>query len=309
MRGLINSANRCATNSVLQCLHATHELRAKLDASTQSDSGDLDAANRITVARELNSTFLNMDREDQAAPYDPKSLIEALNTHYKTIWPDVQHYAADVLRYVLNALDDDEDPAHKDSADLWALPKKQTVSCSECSAEHVSYSTDFNVNVYLLETTKDLQDYVNGYSESFKVSSGYCDKCETSTELAVTTDITELPTVMCFNVLRVQTRVDNGTRVLTKNSARLQVPENLDCSHISKGALYPNYELYGLITHSGSCTSGHYEAFVKKMSRWYHVNDEAVKNCSVLPLAQPDILSDVCILMYRQIGVPTGCAL
>lgn len=69
MRGLINSANRCATNSVLQCLHATHELRAKLDASTQSDSGDLDAANRITVARELNSTFLNMDREDQAAPY------------------------------------------------------------------------------------------------------------------------------------------------------------------------------------------------------------------------------------------------
>lgn len=294
MRGLLNSSNRCAANSVLQCLHATHELRTKLDTSTSA---------QITVAGGLNCAFLNMDREDQTAPYDPEPLIEALNAQYKTIWSDEQHYAADVLRCVLNALGDDEDPAHKDAADLWALPKKQTVSCSQCSAEHVSYSMDFNVNVYLLETTKDLQDYVNGYSESF-VSSGYCVKCEASTELVVTTDITELPTVMCFNVLRGQTRVYNGTLTMVKNSATIQVPENLDCSHISKGAPYPNYELYGIITHRGSCESGHYEAFVKKMSRWYHANDDTVNVCSASPLAQPETLSDLCILMYRQICVP-----
>lgn len=257
---------------------------------------------------ELKRAFLNMDSEEQASPYaspyDPKPLVESLSKTYSDMWHDVHHDAADVFRCVLNALADDENPVYKDAADLWAIPKRHSAACSECNSEHVSYDTAINVNVYLSEKPKNLQDYANGYSESFSVSNNYCDKCKALTKLTVTTDITELPKVLCFNVLRAQSHVENGDCLIVKNNVAFDVTEDLDCSRMSEGASSPNYELYGLITHTGSCSFGHYEAFVKRMSRWYHANDETVKLCSVSPLSCPDTLSRLYMLMYRQIDTP-----
>ncbi|XP_063325325.1 ubiquitin carboxyl-terminal hydrolase 2-like [Pelmatolapia mariae] len=296
MRGLINSGFRCATNSVLQCLHATDELRAALHGIGPNDA-------RSNAASKLECTFINMDDKEQAAPYDPKSLVEVLS-EYSGMWDEVKQDASDVLRCVLNALADDEDPVCKDAADLWAIPKRHSAACSECKSENVSYDTAMDVNVYLSEKPKDLQDYVNGYSESFSVPDIYCDKCNALTKLTVTTDITELPKLLCFNVLRAQRSVENGDGLIVKNNAVFNVSEELDCSRMSEDARVSKYELYGVITHTGPCLFGHYAAFVKRMSQWYHVDDENVKMCSALALSCPDTLSSLYMLMYRQIDSP-----
>lgn len=323
MRGLINNVgNRCATNSVLQCLHATHELRVALNASAGSDSAHPTVDKQNSVPSELKRTFRNMDSEEQDAPYDPKPLVDALSKRYSTIWPKAQYEADDVFRCVLNALVDDEDPVHKDAADLWAIPKRHSATCCECNSQHVSYSTDSNVNVYLSEKPPtNLQDYVDGYSESFSVPNNYCDKCKALTTLTVTTDFTELPKLLCFNVLRAQCILEQGGRllvnkgesgvtcVIVKDTVSFDVTEDLDCSRMSKDAPYPNYELYGLIIHKSSRSSSHYEAFVKRLSHWYHANDATVELCSTSPLTYPDTLSNSYMLMYRQTDSPRRCAL
>lgn len=302
MRGLIHVDNRCATNSVLQCLHATDELKAALDGARP------DADDQGSVPGALKLAFLNMDSEEQAAPYDPKPLVEALSKKYSDMWHEAQLDAGDVFRCVLNALADDKDPGCKDAADLWAIPKRHTAACSKCNSEDVSYDAGINVNVYLSGKPKDLQDYVNGYSESFSASDAHCDKCKTLTTLTMTTDITELPKMLCFTVMRARSRVENGEWLIAKNTTAFDAPEELDCSRMSAGAPLPKYELYGLITHTGSCLSGHYDAFVKKMSRWYHVDDEIVTLCPESPLSYPDTRSNLYILMYRQVDSSRCCA-
>ncbi len=41
-----------------------------------------------------------------------------------------------------------------------------------------------------------------------------------------------------------------------------------------------NYEVIGIIMHSGSANSGHYTAYVKAGSEWYYCNDETITPCS-----------------------------
>lgn len=320
MRGLVNDkGDRCATNSVLQCLHATAELRTVLGAD--SEPGSLATGDRNSVPGELKRVLSDMDSDELQPPYDPKTLVDALRNQYSTSWHEAQYDADDVFRCVRNAMLDDTDPVHKEAANLWVIHKKHYAVCSGCDHCQVSYSTAADVKVYLSgKPPANLQDYVDGYSESFTVHN-VCVNCKVPTMLAVTTELTVLPKLLCFNVLRAQRAPEHDNHVpaddggpssavrVVKNTVAFAATEYLDCSRMAEGAPRPNYELYGVIVHRGSELTGHFEAFVKRMSCWYHADDATVELCSASPLTHPDTLSNSYMLMYMQTDLPQRSAL
>lgn len=310
MRGLINVGSHCAVNSVLQCLYVTDDFRITLTRSDDDDDdvvvvddvddADCNRASYSTVTSELTSVLRDMDRNTPGMPpCDPNSLVDAL-IRYSGMTYEVQQDADSVFKCVLNALADDGDPRCKQASDLWTIRKRQSAKCSTCNAECVSHHAANNVIVYIGENEPSkLQDYMDDYSESFRVSDYHCGTCQEETELNVNTDITELPAVLCFTLARGQRCVQLGE--LMVNASAIDVPEELDCSRMSATSQPTKYELYGMITHTGPYEFGHYAAFVKKMSKWYFVDGDVVKQCPVLPLSYCNLPAHLYMLMYRRI--------
>uniref|UniRef100_A0A669EX81 Ubiquitin carboxyl-terminal hydrolase 30 n=1 Tax=Oreochromis niloticus TaxID=8128 RepID=A0A669EX81_ORENI len=284
MRGLINVGTHCAVNSVLQCLYVTDDFRITYS----------------TVASELTSVLRDMDRNTPGMPpCDPNPLVDAL-IRYSGMTYEVQQDADTVFKCVLNALADDGDPRCKQASGLWTIRKQQSAKCSTCNAECVSHHAANNVIVYIGNNEPNkLQDYMDDYSESFRVSDYHCGTCQEETELNVTMDITELPAVLCFTVARGQRCAQRGE--LMVNTGAIDVPEELDCSRMCATSQPTKYELYGMITHTGPYEFGHYAAFVKKMSKWYFVDGDVVKQCPVLPLSYYNVPAHLSMLMYRRI--------
>uniref|UniRef100_A0A668U232 Ubiquitin carboxyl-terminal hydrolase 30 n=1 Tax=Oreochromis aureus TaxID=47969 RepID=A0A668U232_OREAU len=284
MRGLINVGTHCAVNSVLQCLYVTDDFRITYS----------------TVASELTSVLRDMDRNTPGMPpCNPNPLVDAL-IRYSGMTYEVQQDADTVFKCVLNALADDGDPRCKQASGLWTIRKQQSAKCSTCNAECVSHHAANNVIVYIGNNEPNkLQDYMDDYSESFRVSDYHCGTCQEETELNVTTDITELPAVLCFTVARGQRCAQRGE--LMVNTGAIDVPEELDCSRMCATSQPTKYELYGMITHTGPYEFGHYAAFVKKMSKWYFVDGDVVKQCPVLPLSYYNVPAHLYMLMYRRI--------
>uniref|UniRef100_A0A669D8L2 Ubiquitin carboxyl-terminal hydrolase 30 n=1 Tax=Oreochromis niloticus TaxID=8128 RepID=A0A669D8L2_ORENI len=284
MRGLINVGTHCAVNSVLQCLYVTDDFRITYS----------------TVASELTSVLRDMDRNTPGMPpCDPNPLVDAL-IRYSGMTYEVQQDADTVFKCVLNALADDGDPRCKQASGLWTIRKQQSAKCSTCNAECVSHHAANNVIVYIGNNEPNkLQDYMDDYSETFRVSDYHCGTCQEETELNVTTDITELPAVLCFTVARGQRCVQRGE--LMVNTGAIDVPEELDCSRMCATSQPTKYELYGMITHTGPYEFSHYAAFVKKMSKWYFVDGDVVKQCPVLPLSYYNVPAHLYMLMYRRI--------
>lgn len=315
MRGLINVGTHCAVNSVLQCLYVTDDFRITLTGGLcgsdddrddvvvdvdDVDDADCDRASYSTVASELTSVLRDMDRNTPGMPpCDPNPLVDAL-IRYSGMTHEVQQDADSVFKCVLNALADDGDPRCKQASDLWTIRKRQSAKCSTCNAECVSHHAANNVIVYIGENEPNkLQDYMDDYSESFRVSDYHCGTCQEETELNVNTDITELPAVLCFTLARGQRCVQRGE--LMVNASAIDVPEELDCSRMSATSQPTKYELYGMITHTGPYEFGHYAAFVKKMSKWYFVDGDVVKQCPILPLSYYNLPAHLYMLMYRRI--------
>ncbi|KAL4008343.1 hypothetical protein ACER0C_002195 [Sarotherodon galilaeus] len=317
MRGLINVGTHCAVNSVLQCLYVTDDFRITLTGGLCGSDGDGDGDDDVvvvdvdddadcdrvsdsTVASELTSVLRDMDRNTRGMPpCDPHPLVDAL-IRYSEMTHEVQQDADTVFKCVLNALADDGDPRCKQASGLWTIRKQQSAKCSTCNAECVSHHAATNVIVYIGEKKPNkLQDYVDDYSESFRVSDYHCGTCQEETELIVTTDITELPAVLCFTVARGQRCVQRGE--LMVNTSAIDAPQELDCSRMSVTSQPTKYELYGMITHTGPYEFGHYAAFVKKKSKWYFVDGDVVKHCPALPLSYYNVPAHLYMLMYRRL--------
>lgn len=107
-----------------------------------------------------------------------------------------------------------------------------------------------------------------------------CDSCKTLVECEKSFKISKLPPVLCLHVKRFKYN-NNGTS--TKLSDILDYPQiGLDlssfCNTKCRAAGVPQYTLFGVVSHSGGCHSGHYVAHSLNYAdhNWYCFDDAKV---------------------------------
>jgi ubiquitin carboxyl-terminal hydrolase 8 len=78
------------------------------------------------------------------------------------------------------------------------------------------------------------------------------------------------------------------TANLRKKQNMIHYTPFLQMTKYTKSGETYNYELYGVINHSGGVQGGHYTCFIKNPNeKWYHYNDTSVKEVSVGEICTP----------------------
>lgn len=77
----------------------------------------------------------------------------------------------------------------------------------------------------------------------------------------------------------------------------LKTKKNVDENEIHNSSMH-NYELYGIVNHSGYISGGHYIAYAKHNENWFIFNDSDFRITKV----ENVLNSEPYILFYRKMG-------
>jgi ubiquitin C-terminal hydrolase len=104
------------------------------------------------------------------------------------------------------------------------------------------------------------------------------------------TSLGHTPTIMVLHLKRWKLN-------FTKKNVIVHTPLVLDLQPFTLNEVPCNYELFGIINHSGSHRCGHYYASIKKGDDWYSMNDHFIQS---IPVTQLIHENNYC-LFYRKI--------
>lgn len=300
MRELLNCGFHRGINAVVRCVSVTSELQEFTSHCWQEAGGE--GSKSVTVA--LRDLLNEMTQHERCSPCDPTPLIASLNAYNGVTYDDqeqdrdlfrgkqhfnVQQEDADfIFQYILNALANEGDPKAEEASRMWDIEKQHSMKCLSCYCDQqVTSDRCNNINVDMnKDTTKDLQGYINQYSESFTVPDHYCENCGAATGLQVTTVVSRLPPLVCVRLGRVK-NIGRDDANIVKIETPFSFPQNLDLSPLltePTGGQGPDdqvlYELYGVVAHLGSVSDGHYIAYVQDGKKWYLDTDSHTTPCS-----------------------------
>jgi ubiquitin C-terminal hydrolase len=114
----------------------------------------------------------------------------------------------------------------------------------------------------------------------------FCEACGAKVEAETRTEIVRLPRVLILSFKRF--RFNRGH--MEKLSHTVTYPEHLELKS-------QNFQLFGVVLHSGGAGGGHYCALVRRDNRWFRLNDSHVSPTHEQVLN----LSDAYILFYRTV--------
>ncbi|KAG8907014.1 hypothetical protein FRB99_005534 [Tulasnella sp. 403] len=340
-RGLVNVGNTCFLNSVLQCLLYTRPLLHALDDHRQQCPKNA----LCTICALQQVRMQNFGR--QTGYFTPGSITDKLQHIAKGMRRGRQEDAHEFLRYLVESL-------HKCWLHTQELPLRSNheftesrswvyqifggktrsrVKCKRCGHNSDTFEAclDLSLDLYGVKTIEQaLAAFVRVEKLAGEGKDRY--KCE---KWAVPLDVAGISTdYICLSRCKVpvdaekQFTIHKAPTIFTIHLKRFTVSgrkvnklieysPRLDLSqYVSEGEFGPTYELYGVISHSGSGPHhGHYTAHVKAPSgKWHEMNDEDVgPGTTNAPLG----MRDAYVLFYVQdktsrlngaIGVTNGSA-
>lgn len=102
-----------------------------------------------------------------------------------------------------------------------------------------------------------------------------CSKCNILVDALKKTTIWKMPEILIIQLKRFLVVTDRGRTGMKKINSLISTPENLLLENYSQNI---NYNLYGLVQHTGSLKGGHYVSCTKNPfnHKWYHNNDSRV---------------------------------
>lgn len=169
--------------------------------------------------------------------------------------------------------------------DIFSGQSLTTYTCNECKKSnykferfdiltlHLPENMNLNIREYKIETL--LENYIS--SEELKGENQYrCMFCSTKTDAIKSNIIYHLPSTMVLMIKKYQ----NYMGRIIKSNAKINYNHILDISpYIYDNNIGTNtYELYAIITHSGSTCGGHYYTYAKNPinNLWYLYDDSDV---------------------------------
>eukprot|EP00210_Caulerpa_lentillifera_P001932 g1857.t1 len=311
--GLRNVGNSCYQNSVIQLLNAIPELVKCLLNTSRSTTGKL-APEMIQMFKEFWST---MEGEEILNPKRFRSRLFHIDKKWMGNMQEDAHefltqiistlqedYNRNIRKPKYIEMKDQNDvklqammewkynKQWNDSEidDIFSFQLHNEVTCPECGRISHRFEYLTSLEVPLPEQPSSIEDCLVEFMKAERLdreNEWYCSKCKYHVQATKQLRISRLPKVLilCLKRFNSSTTLNSFFRSW-KNKVNIKIPEehiNLKSVLSSTVDLSPGfkteYELIGIVDHSGSVNFGHYTARVKniKNKNWYLMNDENVR--------------------------------
>lgn len=259
MKGLINCGNTCYLNAGLQMFIQNNDF---INLILKND-----ANNSIL---EILSKFLNeyiSSKKKSICPITVKELVEQKNSIFVG---NQQNDAGEFIIFFLDIINDELKKKNIDN-ELFEIHTKIKIKCKLKKCLNISTQIE-KINFLLLDINDNfttLDDCYIDYNKRIKFENDelyFCDKCNAKRIASKRIEIIHFPKHLIIYLKRF---IYDGTRCF-KNNKSIDIP-----------LCWKNYNLQGIIFHSGSLYSGHYIYIGKNNNKWYMFNDNDVSEIDI----------------------------
>jgi ubiquitin carboxyl-terminal hydrolase 8 len=337
LSGLINTGNKCYSNSILHCLSHTLKLTDYfLSNKLRKDAVECDLSKKKEYKAILNYTRLLASQWGFNELINPNTFNENISNYLVKYKNNNQHdsyeYLLDLLNLLHNGLSykinmvisgnvqNETDYLMKESLLYWKQTYENnyseiinlfnglTVNLVECSNSNCKYQSkimfecfnSLNIDLDLSNTkTNLLTNCIDNYFKASRIDDWKCEKCSNKG----CTKKLNMWTLPNYLVIQLK-RFDNNGRKLT-NFVDFPI-DDLDLTkYVCPIKGDPNnyiYSLYAINYHTGDVKTGHYWSSVKNFDNdWYIFNDGNVSRYNKNTDTKLQLVtSDAYILFYHR---------
>ncbi|XP_069109384.1 uncharacterized protein [Argopecten irradians] len=292
-KGIPNIGNTCFANSVLQVLGQTELLRnllfdcqggtAYMLKTLLDDLNTCDkrCVNESLVSRLLSSVFkrdgsFRLGRQDDSHSFF-LSLLECVQA------------------------DSGGNPYG-----IFEGMMKNRFEYDKCSHLDDSEEQRFTSLLMPIDNHKDLRDCIEDFRrmEEFEENLIQCRKCITKqqdTKATRRTVLTRLPEILVLQMGRFAEYITaTGIKRIRKNNGKIRFVTEMNLTEEHEGKDIPyDYDLYGVVSHTGTIEGGHYTAAVKVGTKWWYCSDRYIVH-GANPAEDPS--AGPYLLFYRRRG-------
>ncbi|KAI0086174.1 cysteine proteinase [Irpex rosettiformis] len=281
--GLKNLGATCYANAFLQVWFQDIPFRTGVFNCQRSQSEEKLEESPIF---QLQVTFAAMQSSNLSA-FNPVKLVESLKLR-TTEQQDAQEFSKLFMAHLDTEFKKQSDPQLTSLiADQFQGKQVYATICSQCHKRSEREAEFLEIEVNLANNAK-LEERIEAMLEPETLNGDnqyFCSRCESLRDAQRQTELTELPPVLHFSLLRFV--YDFTTMERKKSKQLISFPHTLDMSKYtttrrtgrSVPEVSPKYHLRGILQHKGpSAYHGHYEAqiFDVATQAWYQFNDETV---------------------------------
>jgi ubiquitin carboxyl-terminal hydrolase 22/27/51 len=310
LRGLTNLGNTCFMNCILQSFIHNPLLQAYfLNDGHNSDECVLSKQKQICLACELDSLFSHMF-SGAKTPYSPHHFMYS-------IWKCSNHLAGydqqDAHEFFISSLNNIHLHCNGTQKDCKCIIHKifcgtlrSDVTCKQCGVTSTTFDPFFDISLDISkplrkgmtdgEELASLADCLNKYTQPENLGVDQrvnCENCKTYRESVKQLSMQFLPTVLCFHLKRFKQKNGSSQKVNTF----VEFPLSLDMTPYSSIALSENqyrnghkmspeqsrdfYELFTVVNHFGTLSTGHYTCYIRHLDAWYQCDDNFICKASL----------------------------
>ena len=270
--GLHNHGNTCYLNSFLQSMFMTPGFRSSV-LKFNYDYNKF-GPKRDCIPFQIQKLFARLQLKLRPAE-ETNDLITSFG------WSSAQANEQNDIQELYHVLFDAISYTNeKYINDLFQSVLSTNIKCKECG--NISSHDEIYIDISLpIKKGKLVIDTLEKSFENFfskedliKDNQYFCEKCSKKVDAEKYFEIKQLPKILLIALNRFEYDYKKGVK--KKINTPITIPDN-----ISKiGNLENlNYDLYGIIIHSGSAMSGHYFSLIKnfeKEKKWYKFDDRCV---------------------------------
>ncbi|KAG1172248.1 hypothetical protein G6F70_001903 [Rhizopus microsporus] len=275
--GIKNQGATCYMNSLLQSLYCTNKFRkAVYDIPTDNDEPTK------SVALALQRCFYNL--QYSSAPVGTTELTKSFG--WDTLDAFMQHDVQEFNRVLQDNLEEKMKGTPADGAisKLFQGKTKSYIKCINVDFEssRVEDYYDIQLNV---KGCKDLQDSFDDYvaEEILEGDNKYMAEEHGLQDAKKGVIFEDFPPVLHLQLKRFEYDFMRDTMVKINDRHEFPPEINLDkyCSNSDKDGPY-DYQLHGVLVHSGDVSGGHYFALIRpsKEDKWFRFDDDRVTPAS-----------------------------
>eukprot|EP01119_Soliformovum_irregulare_P018254 TRINITY_DN5563_c0_g1_i1.p1 TRINITY_DN5563_c0_g1~~TRINITY_DN5563_c0_g1_i1.p1 ORF type:complete len:1047 (+),score=301.44 TRINITY_DN5563_c0_g1_i1:343-3141(+) len=276
--GLRNLGATCYMNALLQCLYMNKSFREGVYQMTPSR--DIERSEDACMQLVELYSRLQVSNQKYLDPSDFISSIK-LNPH---VQQDPQEFYSLFIALIERRHEGHANSRLKDLIkNEFGGKYRYVTTCQQCGNQTMS-DTEFNDLSLSIKGNSTLSNLLKDFSAEESMTDGNqynCESCQRLVDATRKIEITALPPVINFQLLRFY--YDQTTGQKRKRRSRISFPQMLDmASYVNiQGKQPPSlmYELSGILIHKGtSAYGGHYVAHLKDDDgKWWVFDDESVK--------------------------------
>uniref|UniRef100_A0A8D0AD39 Ubiquitin carboxyl-terminal hydrolase 24 n=1 Tax=Sander lucioperca TaxID=283035 RepID=A0A8D0AD39_SANLU len=290
--GLKNGGATCYMNAVFQQLY----MQPGLPEAFLSIEDDTDQPEE-SVFYQVQSLFGHL-MESKLQYYIPENFWKIFKMWNKELYVREQQDAYEFFTSLVDQLDEHLKKMGREQIfknTFQGIFSDQKI-CKDCPHRYEREETFMALNLGVTSCQSleiSLDQFVRG--EVLEGSNAYyCEKCKEKRTTVKRTCIKSLPSVLCIHLMRFGFDWESGRSIKYDEQIRFPWVLNMepytvsgmarqDCrSPRKKVTISENYELVGVVVHSGQAHAGHYYSFIKDRrgsarGRWYKFNDNVVE--------------------------------